>query len=113
MGWGSWYWDDPDKDLKYENTRIANQAGIENILKKMGAEGWTCLGSNDDDYSWYLIREKSGYKKPVDRILVCQDCHSSFTFTVIDQRFFRSKNFAEPKRCLSCREKRKSSKYTG
>lgn len=40
----------------------------------------------------------------------CQDCGEEFTFTVNDQKFYEEKGFLPPKRCKSCRKKRKESK---
>ncbi len=43
-----------------------------------------------------------------DKILVCQDCGEEFTFTAGEQEFFTEKGFSDPKRCKTCRDKRKS-----
>ena len=42
-----------------------------------------------------------------DKILVCKDCGQEFFFTVGEQKFYETNNFAEPKRCKSCRDIRK------
>jgi hypothetical protein len=42
-----------------------------------------------------------------DRILKCQECGCGFKFEAGEQRFYQSKGLAEPKRCPSCRERRK------
>ncbi len=43
-----------------------------------------------------------------EKTLECQDCGTTFTFSVEDQEFFASKGYTnEPKRCLPCREARK------
>lgn len=38
-----------------------------------------------------------------DKIIKCQGCGREFVFTVNDQKFYKEKNFTEPKRCKSCR----------
>ncbi|MCC8070136.1 MAG: zinc-ribbon domain-containing protein [Ruminococcus sp.] len=44
-----------------------------------------------------------------DKILVCKDCGSEFTFTAGEQEFFAEKGFTnEPQRCKSCRMARKN-----
>jgi len=44
----------------------------------------------------------------VDKILICRDCGSSFTFTAREQLFFASRGLVnEPSRCPSCRNARK------
>ena len=47
-----------------------------------------------------------------DKSLQCSDCSATFTFTAEEQEFFASKGYTnEPKRCLSCRQARKSERY--
>jgi hypothetical protein len=41
--------------------------------------------------------------KDRDRELICQDCQSTFIWTVGEQRFYRELNYTQPKRCVSCR----------
>jgi CxxC-x17-CxxC domain-containing protein len=44
-----------------------------------------------------------------DKQLNCVDCGNPFTFTAREQEFFASKGYAnEPKRCLNCRQKRRT-----
>ena len=44
-----------------------------------------------------------------DKSIQCSDCGTTFTFTAGEQEFFASKGFAnEPRRCLVCRQTRKS-----
>ncbi len=44
-----------------------------------------------------------------DKTLVCQDCGNEFTFTAGEQAFYKEKGLEnEPKRCKSCRDKRKA-----
>ena len=44
-----------------------------------------------------------------DKQITCVDCGNPFTFTQREQEFFASKGYTnEPKRCLSCRQNRKS-----
>ena len=47
-------------------------------------------------------------KKIEDVILLCEDCKSGFTWTVQQQEFGASKGHTTPKRCKTCREKRKA-----
>ena len=47
-----------------------------------------------------------------EKTLTCADCGSDFTFTAEEQEFFQSKGYTnEPKRCLPCRQSRKSERY--
>lgn len=49
-----------------------------------------------------------------DKQLTCVECGNPFTFTAREQEFFASKGYAnEPKRCLSCRQNRKSQRTGG
>lgn len=44
-----------------------------------------------------------------DKQIQCVECGNNFTFTAREQEFFASKGYAnEPKRCLSCRQKRRT-----
>ena len=44
-----------------------------------------------------------------DKSLQCADCGGTFTFNVEEQELFQSRGYTnEPKRCLSCRQARKS-----
>ena len=44
-----------------------------------------------------------------DKSLRCSDCGATFTFTTGEQEFFQTKGFTnEPKRCLACRQVKKS-----
>ena len=51
--------------------------------------------------------------KYVDKTIKCieKGCGAEFVFTAGEQEFFASKDppFAEPKRCKTCRERRKAS----
>ncbi len=43
-----------------------------------------------------------------DKILVCRDCGTNFTFTAGEQEFYASKGLMnQPSRCPSCRTQRK------
>lgn len=44
-----------------------------------------------------------------DQTLTCGDCGIQFTFTVREQTFYKERGFVPPRRCRTCREKRKSS----
>jgi hypothetical protein len=51
---------------------------------------------------------------PQDKSIRCSDCGVTFTFTAGEQEFFRTKGYTEePKRCSSCRNKRKSQRQGG
>jgi hypothetical protein len=43
-----------------------------------------------------------------DQFLECKDCGDEFTFSVGEQAYFAERDFTAPKRCKSCRERRKS-----
>ncbi len=43
-----------------------------------------------------------------DKIIVCKDCGTEFTFTAREQEFYAEKGFEnEPQRCKPCRDARK------
>lgn len=42
-----------------------------------------------------------------DKNLTCVDCRTEFTFTAGEQEFYTDKGFTPPKRCASCRDKKK------
>ena len=42
-----------------------------------------------------------------DKVLICCDCQRSFTWTAGEQRYYHTKELAEPRRCPACRERRK------
>jgi len=47
-----------------------------------------------------------------DKSIQCSDCGTTFIFSAEDQEFFQSKGYTnEPKRCLECRQVRKSERY--
>jgi len=47
-----------------------------------------------------------------DKSIQCIECGATFTFSAEEQEFFASKGYSnEPKRCLSCRQSRKSARY--
>jgi hypothetical protein len=43
---------------------------------------------------------------PHDYLLKCVECGERFTFTVGEQKFYKQKGFALPKRCEECRDER-------
>ena len=43
--------------------------------------------------------------KPIK--LICRDCKIPFTFTVWEQKMFGQKGWAQPIRCITCRQRRK------
>ena len=42
-----------------------------------------------------------------DKEIICKSCGKTFTFTVGEQEFYKSKNFAFPQRCRQCAKKRR------
>jgi len=49
-----------------------------------------------------------------DRILTCQECGASFTFSADDQAYHAEKGYTnEPKRCPSCRQARRNQRSDG
>lgn len=44
----------------------------------------------------------------MDRVKKCKDCGENFTFSTREQEFYKEKGFPDPKRCKSCRQKRKN-----
>ena len=46
---------------------------------------------------------------PLDKEIKCVDCHTVFTFSEGEQRFYSSKGLEPPKRCGDCRKSRKAS----
>ncbi|MBN1644070.1 MAG: zinc-ribbon domain containing protein [Dehalococcoidales bacterium] len=49
-----------------------------------------------------------------DKQITCADCGNAFTFTAREQEFFATKGYTnEPKRCLACRQSRKSQRGDG
>ncbi len=48
----------------------------------------------------------------VDKSIECSDCGTTFTFSAEEQELFASKGYTnDPKRCLPCRQARKSDSY--
>jgi CxxC-x17-CxxC domain-containing protein len=40
-----------------------------------------------------------------DKSIICSDCGATFTFSVVEQEYFQSRNYSnDPKRCLPCRK---------
>ena len=47
-----------------------------------------------------------------DKTLNCSDCGNDFTFSADEQELFQSRGYTnEPKRCLECRQARKSDRF--
>ena len=42
-----------------------------------------------------------------DKEIICKSCGKTFTFTVGEQEFYKSKNFPDPKCCKKCAKKRR------
>ena len=51
--------------------------------------------------------------KAEDKTLKCIDCEEEFVFSAGEQRFFREKNLSDPKRCASCRAKKRQQREQG
>ena len=43
-----------------------------------------------------------------DQTLVCVDCGVQFTFSARDQAFYQERGYQAPRRCKTCRDKRKA-----
>lgn len=43
-----------------------------------------------------------------DQVLSCVDCGSQFTFSAKDQAFYQERGYQAPRRCKTCRDKRKT-----
>ena len=43
-----------------------------------------------------------------DETLRCVDCDQTFIFPEGDQEFYKDRGFLPPKRCLTCRKKKKA-----
>ena len=49
-----------------------------------------------------------------DKTLICSDCNNEFIFTGGEQAFYAERGFEnEPKRCKSCRDRKKTSRSGG
>jgi len=47
-----------------------------------------------------------------DKSIQCSDCGTTFTFSADEQELFASRGYTnEPKRCMPCRQARKSERY--
>ena len=46
----------------------------------------------------------------MNKIIKCQDCGEEFILNEGEQEFYNKKGLVEPKRCKSCREKRKNNR---
>ncbi|MFH1727057.1 MAG: zinc-ribbon domain containing protein [Pseudomonadota bacterium] len=44
------------------------------------------------------------------RVLTCISCNKDFSYTDAEQKYYKEKEYEEPKRCPSCRKRRKQSK---
>ena len=75
------------------------------ILKECLAE--TDLASNDNEPKIPLVEEETDLVLPEDKEIRCINCGKTFTFTVGEQEFYKSKNFPFPKRCKKCSKKRR------
>ncbi|WP_261176731.1 zinc-ribbon domain-containing protein [Anaerobacillus sp. CMMVII] len=52
------------------------------------------------------INEALKGSAPQDLLLKCWECSKRFTFTIAEQKFYKQKGFALPKRCKKCRSDR-------
>ena len=49
-----------------------------------------------------------------DKALACTDCRDDFTWSAVEQAFFKEKDFTnEPKRCKDCRDAKKVQRRKG
>lgn len=48
-----------------------------------------------------------------DRPVTCQDCGQTFTFSADDQAYHAEKGYNDPKRCVLCRQARRSDRDHG
>lgn len=48
--------------------------------------------------------------KDIVKVCVETDCGNEFTFSVVDQEYFREKKYVPPNRCLNCRQARRLAK---
>jgi len=46
-----------------------------------------------------------------DKLLTCVDCGAQFVFSVRDQAFYLERGYQAPRRCKTCRDKRKTSPH--
>lgn len=42
-----------------------------------------------------------------DKTIQCKDCSCSFNFSVSEQEFYKLHEYSEPKRCKTCRQRRR------
>lgn len=52
-------------------------------------------------------------KEIKDLTLPCVDCKNPFIFTEGEQKFYQDRGLASPKRCATCRLKRRNTPRTG
>lgn len=45
-----------------------------------------------------------------DKSLKCRDCGAAFIYSAKDQQFYAERNFCEPRRCKSCRQRNKENR---
>ena len=45
-----------------------------------------------------------------DKVMTCADCSQDFVFTAREQEFYATRGFTEPRRCPSCRARRKAAR---
>lgn len=64
-------------------------------------------GITVDDFAAMAEGKMMGDDYFDDKELICADCNQPFTFTGGEQRFFAERQFSTPKRCKSCRDKKK------
>jgi hypothetical protein len=41
------------------------------------------------------------------KLINCFECGNDFVFTIGEQEFFKSKGYSDPKRCVTCRRKKR------
>lgn len=55
--------------------------------------------------------EGASAQTPQDKLLNCVDCGAQFVFSARDQTFYLERGYQAPRRCKTCRDKRKSSQH--
>ena len=75
--------------------------GLKTFFERLFKRESSPSGPPDKERSVIGGNEEGGKK------LVCTDCQSTFLFEIGEQRFYKMRGLTPPKRCPSCRAKRK------
>ena len=46
-----------------------------------------------------------------DILIKCVECKEEFNFSVGEQEFYKERDYSNPKRCKSCRDKKRNDRY--